>query len=37
MYLFVDVLHLPDMWIKIASNVVVVILNYVASKLLILK
>ena len=37
MYLFVDVLHLPDMWIKIASNVVVVILNYVASKLLIFK
>ena len=35
MFLFVDVLHFNDMIIKIASNIVVIILNYVASKLLI--
>ena len=37
MALCVDVLHLPDMPVKIASNVIVVILNYVLSKLLIFR
>ena len=37
MYLFVDVLHRNDMFIKLASNVIVVILNYVFSKYLIFK
>lgn len=37
MYIFVDVLHYPDMIIKIASNVLVVIVNYIASKLFIFK
>jgi len=37
MWLFVDVLHWNDIVIKFLSNVVVVILNYVASKVLIFK
>ena len=37
MFVFVDLLHFNDMIIKIFANVVVVILNYVASKLLIFK
>lgn len=37
MYLCVDVMHMPDMWIKIASNVLVVVLNYLASKLFIFR
>ena len=37
MALCVDVMHLPDMPVKIASNVIVVILNYVLSKLLIFR
>lgn len=37
MYIFVDVLHFNDMVIKIASNVLVILLNYVASKLLIFR
>ena len=35
MYLFVTVWALPDMPVKIASNILVIILNYVFSKLLI--
>ncbi|MCQ2450833.1 MAG: GtrA family protein [Clostridia bacterium] len=35
MYLCVDVFHLNDMAIKILSNVIVIILNYVLSKILI--
>ena len=37
MFMFVDVLSLNDMLIKITANVVVVILNYVASKMFIFK
>ena len=37
MYIFVDVLQWNDMVIKIAANVLVIILNYVASKLIIFK
>lgn len=32
MYLFVSVLHYPDMLIKILSNIIVIILNYLFSK-----
>ena len=35
MYVFVDVLAFNDMVIKVISNVVVILLNYVASKVLI--
>lgn len=39
MYLFVDVLCLSDyeIWIKIGSNVLVIILNYVLSKLIVFR
>ena len=37
MWLFVEVCGLPDMWIKLAGNVVVTILNYIFSKLWIFK
>lgn len=37
MALFVDVLHLPSMPVKIASNVLVIIMNYVVSKCFIFK
>ncbi len=37
MMLFVDVLHFNDLVIKIISNIIVIILNYVASKLIIFK
>lgn len=37
MYLFVTVLELPDMPVKIASNILVILLNYVFSKLLIFR
>lgn len=37
MYLLVDCLHWPDLWVKIGVNVVVILLNYVASKLLIFR
>ena len=32
MFIFVDILHLNDMIIKIVSNIIVIILNYVAGK-----
>jgi len=34
---FVDFLKFPDMPVKIASNVIVIILNYIASKLVIFR
>ncbi len=37
MFLFVDIFHMNDMIIKILANVIVIVLNYVASKLLIFK
>ena len=37
MVVFVDFLHLNDMVIKVLSNIVVITLNYVASKLLIFR
>ena len=37
MYIFVDLLAFNDLAIKVISNILVVILNYVASKLLIFK
>lgn len=37
MVIFVDYLLMPDLIIKIISNIIVVILNYVASKLFIFK
>lgn len=39
MYLFVDALALGkyEMWIKLASNVIVIILNYVFSKLIVFR
>lgn len=37
MFVFVDVLHFNDVLIKTASNILVVILNYVASKWIIFK
>ena len=37
MFIFVDCLGINDLFIKIASNVLVVILNYIFSKLIIFK
>ena len=37
MFAFVDIIHLDDMWVKGITNVVVIILNYVASKFVIFK
>ena len=37
MYLLVDCLHWPDLWVKIGVNILVIILNYVFSKLLVFK
>ena len=37
MYIFVDVLNFYDMPVKIISNILVIILNYVAAKLVIFK
>lgn len=37
MFVFVDILSFNDMCMKIVSNVIVIVLNYVASKLLIFK
>ena len=37
MLIFVDILNVNDMLMKIVANVIVIILNYVASKLLIFK
>ena len=37
MFIFVDLLHFNDVIIKAAANVLVIILNYVASKMVIFK
>lgn len=37
MYLFVDILFFNDLIIKILSNVIVIVMNYVLSKLIIFK
>ena len=37
MYIMVDVLHWNDLMVKAAVNVIVIILNYVASKLIVFK
>ena len=37
MWVTVDLLHWPDLWMKIISNIIVIILNYLFSKLLIFK
>lgn len=37
MFVFVDLLHLNDVIIKAGANILVIILNYVASKLVIFK
>lgn len=37
MYIFVDVLNWNDMIIKVSANILVIVLNFVASKLIIFK
>ena len=37
MHIGVDIMSYPAFWLKIISNVIVIILNYVASKLIIFK
>ena len=37
MYVGVDVMHGPDVILKVASNIIVIILNYVLSKLVVFK
>ena len=37
MYLFVNLLHFNDIFIKIIANIIVIIFNYIASKFLIFK
>lgn len=37
MFVFVDLLHFDDIFIKVAANVLVILLNYIASKWLIFK
>lgn len=37
MWLFVDIFHLNDMIIKVLSNIVVIVLNYAASKVLVFR
>ena len=37
MYIFADVMGINDLLIKIISNIIVIVLNYVASKLIIFK
>ena len=37
MYVFVDLLHWNDLIIKVAANILVIVLNYVASKLVVFK
>ena len=37
MFVFVDLCHFNDLIIKIIANIIVIILNYVASKLLVFK
>ena len=37
MYIGVDIMHGPSLILKIVSNVIVILLNYVASKIIIFK
>lgn len=37
MYIFVDILHFADLPIKVFSNIIVIVLNYIASKLIIFR
>lgn len=37
MFIFADQLHMNDMVIKVAANIIVIVLNYVASKLVIFR
>jgi len=37
MYIFVDILHMNDVIIKTVANIIVIILNYVASKVIIFR
>ncbi len=37
MFIFVDVFHFNDVLIKLLANIIVIILNYIASKLIIFK
>lgn len=37
MYLFVDIFTFNDMWVKIISNVIVIVLNYILSKFIVFK
>lgn len=37
MYVFVDVMHLNDIVIKTVANIVVIVLNFIASKLIIFR
>ena len=37
MFIFVDLLHLNDVAVKTIANIVVIVLNYLASKLVIFK
>ncbi len=37
MYVFVDLFHFNDMVMKVLSNIIVIIFNYIASKLIIFK
>ncbi len=37
MYMFVDVLQVNDMVVKILSNIIVIVVNYILSKLIIFK
>lgn len=37
MFIFVDMLHINDILIKVGANILVIVLNYIASKFLIFK
>ena len=37
MFIFVDLLHINDVTIKAGANILVILLNYIASKLLIFR
>lgn len=37
MFIFVDLIHLNDLFIKVAANILVILLNYVASKIFVFK
>ena len=37
MYVFADLIGLDDVWVKVTSNIIVVILNYIGSKIFVFK